>query len=112
MFAGLPQPLTATRYHSLMVEEASLPAELRITARSADGLIMALEHARWPVFGVQFHPESILTDSGHRLLGNFLRRAGIQPQAVVASEFVAPAPERDFYARELELHAVVPPQLA
>jgi anthranilate synthase component 2 len=112
LFAGLPQPLTATRYHSLMVEEASLPAELRITARSADGLIMALEHARWPVFGVQFHPESILTDSGHRLLGNFLRRAGIQPQAVVASEFVAPAPERDFYARELELHAVVPPQLA
>ncbi|MGE5191289.1 MAG: anthranilate synthase component II, partial [Deltaproteobacteria bacterium] len=76
LFARLPNPLRATRYHSLIVEEASLPPELRITARTADGIPMALEHARWPAFGVQFHPESILTDSGHRLLANFLRLAG------------------------------------
>jgi anthranilate synthase/aminodeoxychorismate synthase-like glutamine amidotransferase len=75
LFAGLPNPLRATRYHSLIVEEASLPGELRITARTADGIPMALEHATWPAFGVQFHPESILTDCGHRLLGNFLHLA-------------------------------------
>jgi anthranilate synthase/aminodeoxychorismate synthase-like glutamine amidotransferase len=77
LFAGLPSPLRATRYHSLIVEEASLPAELTVAARTAEGIPMALEHTRWPAFGVQFHPESILTDSGHRLLANFLRLAGL-----------------------------------
>ena len=77
LFAGLPNPLRATRYHSLIVEESSLPAELRIVARTADGLPMALEHTAWPAFGVQFHPESILTESGHRLLANFLSLAGV-----------------------------------
>ncbi len=77
LFAGLPNPLRATRYHSLLVEESTLPAELRIVARTADGLPMALEHATWPAFGVQFHPESVLTESGHRLLANFLMAAGI-----------------------------------
>lgn len=77
LFEGLPNPLCATRYHSLIVEEASLPAELRIIARTADGLPMALEHTAWPAFGVQFHPESILTDSGHRLLANFLKLADL-----------------------------------
>jgi anthranilate synthase/aminodeoxychorismate synthase-like glutamine amidotransferase len=77
LFAGLPNPLTATRYHSLIVEDSSLPPELRVTARTADGIPMALEHATWPAFGVQFHPESILTDSGHRLLANFLLLAGV-----------------------------------
>ena len=77
LFAGLPNPLRATRYHSLIVEEATLPRELRITARTAEGIPMALEHATWPAFGVQFHPESILTDAGHRLLANFLRLAGL-----------------------------------
>jgi anthranilate synthase/aminodeoxychorismate synthase-like glutamine amidotransferase len=77
LFAGLANPLLAARYHSLIVEEASLPAELTVTARTADGIPMALEHATWPAFGVQFHPESILTDSGHRLLANFLSLAGI-----------------------------------
>jgi anthranilate synthase/aminodeoxychorismate synthase-like glutamine amidotransferase len=77
LFAGLPNPLRATRYHSLIVEERSLPAELRIIARTADGTPMALEHvSRW-LFGVQFHPESILTEAGHRLLGNFLNLAGL-----------------------------------
>ena len=71
VFAGLPSPFTATRYHSLIVERESLPAELEITAE-ADGLIMGLRHRELPVEGVQFHPESILTIEGKRLLNNFL----------------------------------------
>lgn len=71
VFAGLPSPFTATRYHSLIVERESLPAELEITAE-ADGLIMGLRHRELPVEGVQFHPESILTVEGKRLLNNFL----------------------------------------
>ena len=65
LFAGLPNPLVVGRYHSLIVEEASLPSDLRVTARTSDGTVMALEYRRWPVFGVQFHPESILTECGH-----------------------------------------------
>lgn len=72
IFAGLPNPLRATRYHSLVVEAASCPAELEITATTEPGLVMGLAHRAWPIFGVQFHPESILTEGGHRLLGNFL----------------------------------------
>ncbi|NOX53887.1 MAG: aminodeoxychorismate/anthranilate synthase component II [Planctomycetes bacterium] len=77
LFDGLPNPLRATRYHSLIVEEASLPECLTVTARTADGLIMAVEHRQHPVFGIQFHPESVLTERGHQLLANFLREAGI-----------------------------------
>jgi anthranilate synthase/aminodeoxychorismate synthase-like glutamine amidotransferase len=77
IFSGLPSPLRATRYHSLVVEEASLPPELRIMARTDDGITMALAHRSRPVFGVQFHPESVLTQSGHLLLSNFLLAAGI-----------------------------------
>jgi anthranilate synthase/aminodeoxychorismate synthase-like glutamine amidotransferase len=77
VFTGLPSPLTVGRYHSLVVEESSLPPELAITARTADGAIMALAHRRWPVVGLQFHPESILTDCGYELLANFLRIAGL-----------------------------------
>ncbi|MCS7100158.1 MAG: aminodeoxychorismate/anthranilate synthase component II [Burkholderiaceae bacterium] len=72
VFAGLPMPLTAARYHSLAVERASLPACLEVTAWSADGEIMGLRHRTWPVQGVQFHPESIATEHGHALLKNFL----------------------------------------
>jgi anthranilate synthase component 2 len=72
LFAGLPDPFEATRYHSLMVEEASLPPELEVTARTEDGLIMGLRHRRWPVYGVQFHPESIATPHGRKILANFL----------------------------------------
>lgn len=79
LFEGLPNPFLATRYHSLLVQPAALPAELIPTARTADGLIMALEHATWPVRGVQFHPESILTEGGKQLLANFLRLAGMSP---------------------------------
>lgn len=72
ILAGLLSPLKAGRYHSLVVEEASLPAALRITARSEEGEIMALEHREYPVFGVQFHPESVLTEHGYAMLRNFL----------------------------------------
>jgi anthranilate/para-aminobenzoate synthase component II len=90
LFAGLPNPLTATRYHSLIVEESSLPKGLEITARTPEGIPMALEHNLWPLYGVQFHPESILTDSGHRLLANFLAQAGLP---------VGPLPAGDLAAR-------------
>lgn len=73
VFAGLANPLTATRYHSLVIERASLPECLEITASSEDGEIMGVRHRSLAVEGVQFHPESILTESGHDLLRNFLR---------------------------------------
>jgi anthranilate synthase component 2 len=73
VFRGLPNPLTCTRYHSLAVERTSLPECLEITAWTDDGEIMGLRHKTLPVEGVQFHPESILTDRGHDLLSNFLK---------------------------------------
>lgn len=76
LFAGLPSPLEATRYHSLTVERASLPKELEVTAEAEDGLIMGLAHRELPLHGVQFHPESIASAEGHRLLANFLRMSG------------------------------------
>jgi anthranilate synthase/aminodeoxychorismate synthase-like glutamine amidotransferase len=76
VFAGLPQPLEATRYHSLVVDRATVPAALEITAESDDGLVMGLRHRDAPTEGVQFHPESILTVGGHDLLRTFLARAG------------------------------------
>ncbi len=75
VFAGLPNPLTATRYHSLVVSRETVPDVLAVTAESEDGLVMGLRHRSLPVEGVQFHPESILTDAGHDLLRNFLASA-------------------------------------
>ena len=72
VFSGLPNPFTATRYHSLIVERASVPDVLEITAETSDGIVMGLRHREYPIEGVQFHPESILTESGHDLLRNFL----------------------------------------
>jgi anthranilate synthase/aminodeoxychorismate synthase-like glutamine amidotransferase len=72
MFAGLPDPLRVTRYHSLVVAEGTLPPELEACAWSEDGEVMALRHRRLPIFGVQFHPEAVLTEHGHDLLRNFL----------------------------------------
>ena len=72
VFTGLPSPFVATRYHSLAIERASLPAELEITATAEDGEIMGVRHRRLAVEGVQFHPEAILTEHGRALLGNFL----------------------------------------
>ncbi len=78
VFAGLKQDFTATRYHSLIVEKKTLPADLEITAETEDGLIMGLQHKTHAIHGVQFHPESIASEQGHALLGNFLRLAGMQ----------------------------------
>ncbi len=72
VFAGIPSPFTATRYHSLVVQRDTLPEVLTETARTDDGLVMGLRHRTLPVFGVQFHPESIASEHGHRILGNFL----------------------------------------
>ncbi|HLT38456.1 MAG TPA: aminodeoxychorismate/anthranilate synthase component II [Enhygromyxa sp.] len=72
LYRGLPSPFQATRYHSLIVDEATLPAHLIADARTPEGELMGVRHATRPVFGVQFHPESILTEHGHRMLENFL----------------------------------------
>jgi len=81
VFAGLPDPFTATRYHSLVVRRESLPSELQVTAWSDDGLVMGLAHRTRPHHGVQFHPESHLTRDGMELLANFLELAGIATAA-------------------------------
>ncbi len=78
LFAGLPSPFTATRYHSLIVAEADLPASLIVNARAPDGTIMGVRHATLPIHGVQFHPESIATEHGHAMLANFMTLAGIK----------------------------------
>ena len=74
VFEGLPQDFDATRYHSLVIEESSMPDVLEITARTPDGEIMGVRHKTLPIEGVQFHPESIMTGEGKRLLANFLSR--------------------------------------
>ena len=81
LFAGLPSPFEATRYHSLIVERATLPDCLDITAELADGTIMGLQHKTLPIHGVQFHPESIASQHGHKLLGNFLDLAKVRTPA-------------------------------
>jgi anthranilate synthase component 2 len=83
LFAGMPDGFTATRYHSLSVDRDSLPGDLEVTAWADDGEIMGLQHRSRPVYGVQFHPESIATEGGHNLLANFLDLAGVK-RAVVA----------------------------
>jgi anthranilate synthase component 2 len=81
IFADLPQDFSATRYHSLVVERCSLPEALEITAETTDGVIMGLQHKRYPVYGVQFHPESIASEQGHQLLANFLDLARVERRA-------------------------------
>jgi anthranilate synthase component II len=92
IFAGLGNPLLVGRYHSLVVDPGTLPSELEVTAQLADGVVMALAHRRWPVFGVQFHPESILTEGGYAILDNFLNLAGIaRPANLPTMETERPA---------------------
>jgi anthranilate synthase component 2 len=83
VFKGLPNPFTATRYHSLAVDKATLPDDLEITAWTDDGEIMGVQHKTRPVYGVQFHPESIATEGGHQLLANFLDLAKVKRDAAI-----------------------------
>lgn len=78
LFRGLPSPFRATRYHSLAVKRATFPAELTIDAETADGEVMGMSHKSRPIFGVQFHPESIASEHGHAIVGNFLAAAGLR----------------------------------
>ena len=89
VLAGLPSPFTATRYHSLTIEPATLPDELIANGRTETGIIMAVRHATLPLHGVQFHPESVLTHGGHRMLANWLQLCGM-PDAVARSEGLSP----------------------
>ncbi len=89
LFHDVPQPFTATRYHSLAVVPSTVPAELIVTARTAGGVIMGLQHADAPIYGVQFHPESVLTEGGYRMLANWLEVAGL-PSAQQAANGLTP----------------------
>jgi anthranilate synthase component 2 len=80
VFKSLPRTFEVTRYHSLIVKRETLPGSLQVTAKTADGLVMGLQHKKHPVHGVQFHPESIASEHGHALLANFLEIAGIAPR--------------------------------
>jgi para-aminobenzoate synthetase component 2 len=88
-YTGVPQPFRATRYHSLAVVDGTVPADLEVTARTEGGVIMGLRHRSAPVFGVQFHPESVLTEGGYRMLGNWLAGAGL-PEAAERATRLSP----------------------
>lgn len=88
-YAGVPQPFRATRYHSLAVVDGTVPDELEVTARTSGGVIMGLRHRSAPVFGVQFHPESVLTEGGYRMLGNWLADSGL-PEAAERAVALSP----------------------
>ncbi len=90
LFKEVENPLQATRYHSLIIEEKTLPQELKVTARLEDGTIMGVEHQEHPLFGLQFHPESVLTNSGHLLLANFLERSDITPKPIPTGDYQSP----------------------
>jgi para-aminobenzoate synthetase component 2 len=89
VLAGLPDPFTATRYHSLAVVESTLPDEIEVTGRTASGVVMAMRHRTLPIEGVQFHPESVLTQSGHLMLANWLAICGYPAALERAPELVA-----------------------
>jgi para-aminobenzoate synthetase component II len=88
-YDGVPQPFTATRYHSLAVVDGTVPDDLVVTSRTRGGVIMGLRHAELPIHGVQFHPESVLTEGGYRMLGNWLASAGL-PQAAETAKGLSP----------------------
>jgi len=88
-FAGVPQPFRATRYHSLAVVDGTVPDELEVTARTDGGVIMGLRHREAPVVGVQFHPESVMTEGGYRMLGNWLAETGL-PEAAERARDLSP----------------------
>jgi para-aminobenzoate synthetase component II len=81
LFVGVPQPFTATRYHSLAIVDGTVPDALTVTARTRGGVVMGVQHVSAPVFGVQFHPESVLTEGGYRMVGNWLETVGLSGAA-------------------------------
>jgi anthranilate synthase/aminodeoxychorismate synthase-like glutamine amidotransferase len=114
LFEGLPNPFEAARYHSLVAQPASMPDQLRIigTCQAEDGssIIMAVEHERWPVFGVQFHPESILSEVGYRILQNFLTIAGLSDgQPLPDADFASPQVWSSFSKQSLDQTSDMPP---
>jgi para-aminobenzoate synthetase component 2 len=88
-YTGVPQPFTATRYHSLAIVNSTVPDDLVVTSRTAGGVIMGVKHADLPVYGVQFHPESVLTEGGYRMVGNWLAAAGL-PEAAETAKGLSP----------------------
>ncbi len=88
-YEGVPQPFSATRYHSLAVVDSTVPGELVVTSRTHGGVIMGIRHASLPIFGVQFHPESVLTEGGYRMIGNWLAVAGL-PEAAETAKGLTP----------------------
>ena len=88
-YDGVPQPFTATRYHSLAVVDSTVPNDLIVTSRTEGGIIMGLRHEELPIYGVQFHPESVLTEGGYRMIGNWLAVAGL-PEAAVTAQGLTP----------------------
>jgi para-aminobenzoate synthetase component 2 len=88
-YQGVPQPFTATRYHSLAVVDSTVPDDLVVTSRTQGGVIMGLQHSSQPVYGVQFHPESVLTEGGYLMLGNWLAASGL-PEAAAAAQGLTP----------------------
>ena len=91
VFEGLPSPFTATRYHSLAVVADTVPAELEVTGTTESGVVMALQHRELPLYGVQFHPESVLTEGGHQLLANWLADCGLAPDPQLVETAAASA---------------------
>jgi len=89
IYNGVPQPFTATRYHSLAVVDGTTPAELAVTSRTQGGVIMGVQHESAPIYGVQFHPESVLTQGGYQMLGNWLAASGL-PEAAVTARGLSP----------------------
>jgi anthranilate synthase/aminodeoxychorismate synthase-like glutamine amidotransferase len=98
VFAELPNPLTVCRYHSLVADEATLPSCLEVTARTPGGTIMALAHRRYPVVGLQFHPEAILTECGYQMLASFLRSCGLQTADPVGLSLAEHCSDSEEYA--------------
>lgn len=94
VLAGLPNPFTATRYHSLIVDESTVPSSVEVTGHAESGVLMAMRHRSLPIEGVQFHPESVLTQAGHLLLANWLATCGDEKAVARAADLVAQTEER------------------
>ncbi|WP_437184969.1 anthranilate synthase component II [Planctomicrobium sp. SH668] len=107
LFAECANPLRVTRYHSLIVEKSSLPDDLVIISEAEDGTIMGLQHRKWPLFGVQFHPESVLTQQGHTILSNFLQLAGVTTRLGPSLGDLPVKDDRsdDFFQKKIEISA-------